>query len=469
MTSHSTRIRALASFWLALGAVGSAFGGANEPTAKPEAVEFFEKKIRPILVSNCYSCHSANTNSKGGLRVDDRNGLVDGGNSGPAVVPGDPEESLLIQAVTHGDDAPKMPPKSKLTDEQVADLKHWIKDGAAWPSVGVPVTVGKPNAKYDQLKKEHWAWQPLKSPEAPKVADASWPTDLIDSFILAGLEKHGLAPVGDADRETLVRRLTFDLTGLPPTPAEVDAFINDPSERAYEAVVDRLLASTAFGERWGRHWLDVARFAESTGASRNLPMPHAWRYRDYVIDAFNKDKPFDQFLKEQVAGDLLPHSDELERSEHLVATGFLAVGVKDVNQRFKIRYVMDNVDEQIDAVTRSFLGVTASCARCHDHKFDPVPQKDYYALAGIFKSTDILAGLRNKMGGGGLDYYDTQMLLVDGQTGKGVDTEALARRLRPPRKPTPRPRRHSRSFETIPREASPGRTAAPSGRWPARR
>ncbi|WP_044149500.1 DUF1549 and DUF1553 domain-containing protein, partial [Singulisphaera acidiphila] len=264
----------------------------------------------------------------------------------------------------------------------------------------------------------------------------------------------------DADRETLVRRLSFDLTGLPPTPADVDAFVNDPSERAYEAVVDRLLGSAAFGERWGRHWLDVARFAESTGASRNLPMPHAWRYRDYVIDAFNKDKPFDQFLKEQVAGDLLPHADDAERSEHWVATGFLAVGVKDVNQRFKIRYIMDNVDEQIDAVSRSFLAVTVSCARCHDHKFDPVPQKDYYALAGIFKSTDILAGLRNKMGGGGLDYYDTQMLLVDGQAGKGVDAEEMAKKVETVKKAHAEAKKAFEILRDDPKGGEPG----PNGR-----
>ncbi len=233
----------------------------------------------------------------------------------------------------------------------------------------------------------------------------------IDRFILTRLERAGLRPVGDADRWSLIRRVTFDLTGLPPTPDEIDAFVADRSSDAYARLVDRLLASPAYGERWGRHWLDVARYAESSGGSRNLPLPHAWRYRDYVVDAFNRDKPFDQFVREQIAGDLIPAKSERERDEHLVATGFLAVGVKDVNQRFTVRYVMDNVDEQIDAVSRGILGLTASCARCHDHKFDPIPAADYYALAGIFRSTDLFAGLRNKMGGGGLDYYDTTMLL----------------------------------------------------------
>ena len=210
---------------------------------------------------------------------------------------------------------------------------------------------------------------------------------------------------------SLIRRVTFDLTGLPPTPEEIDAFLADSSTDALEKVVDRLLASPAYGERWGRHWLDIARYGESTGSSRNIPFPHAWRYRDYVITAFDADKPYDQFIREQVAGDLLPAGSQQQRDEMLTATGFLALGVKDVNQRFKVRFVMDNVDEQIDTVSRSVLGLTASCARCHDHKFDPIPTTDYYALAGIFRSSDLCAGVRNKMGGGGLDYFDTQMLL----------------------------------------------------------
>lgn len=205
--------------------------------------------------------------------------------------------------------------------------------------------------------------------------------------------------------------MTFDLTGLPPTPEEIDNFVKDRSTQAFEKVVDRLLVSSAFGERWGRHWLDVARYGESTGSSRNVPYPHAWRYRDYVINSFSNNKPYDQFIREQIAGDLLPAQSQAQRAEQVTATGFLALGVKDVNQRFKVRFVMDNIDEQIDTVSRSILGLTVSCARCHDHKFDPIPATDYYALAGIFQSTDLCAGVRSKMGGGGLDYYDTQMLL----------------------------------------------------------
>ena len=373
-------------------------------------IEFFEKRVRPVLANNCFNCHSAFNNSMGGLRVDDRNGLIQGGGRGPAVVPGDPEKSRLIQAIRQTGDL-KMPPKKKLSDEEIADLTIWVADGAAWPEPKLPASIGKSAAEYEQLRKEHWAWQPLKRAQVPQVRDASWPRDDLDRFILARLEEKALQPVHDAKRLTFIRRVTFDLTGLPPTPEEIDAFGEDESADAFEKLVDRLLSSTTYGERWGRHWLDLARYGESTGSARNLPMPHAWRYRDYVIDAFDNDKPYDQFIREQVAGDLLPANSPREKAEQLVATGFLALGVKDVNQRFKVRYIMDNVDEQIDTVTKSILAVTASCARCHDHKFDPVPTTDYYALAGIFRSSDLCAGLRNKMGGGGLDYYDSQLLI----------------------------------------------------------
>ena len=400
-------------------AVGPAVASAQTPIS-PDAskVEYFERHVRPLLVDNCYNCHSANTNAKGGLRVDDRNGLTQGGNGGPAVVPGDPAKSLLIQAVKYEDDNLQMPPKKRLTPDQVKTLTRWINDGAAWPDEARVAAPDKANARYEQLRKGHWAWQPLQQRKPPEVRDQSWVRDDIDRFLLARLEENAVQPSAEADRRTLLRRVSFDLTGLPPSPEEVEAFADDPSSDAYAGVVDRLLASPAFGERWGRHWLDVARFGESTGSSRNLPLPHAWRYRDYVIDSFANDKPYDQFLREQIAGDLLPADSPAQRDEQTIATGFLAVGVKDVNQRFKVRYVMDNVDEQIDTVTRSVLATTASCARCHDHKFDPIPTTDYYALAGIFRSTDLCAGLRNKMGGGGLDYYDTQMLIRLGTDSK---------------------------------------------------
>ncbi|QDV39440.1 DUF1549 domain-containing protein [Tautonia plasticadhaerens] len=398
----------------ALLAANPIFGGsatANE-SPDPASLEFFEARIRPILVENCYTCHSAETKPAGGLRVDDHQGLLDGGNSGPAIVPGDPGASLLIQRVTNSNSNRVMPKEGEpLTDQQVADLTLWIEQGALWPALKVPESLGKDRGWYEALRQEHWAWQPLTDPEVPPVSDDSWANDDIDRFLLAALDEAGLAPVGDADRATLLRRVTFDLTGLPPRPEELDAFLEDSSPDAFERVVDRLLDSPQFGERWGRHWLDVARYAESTGPSRNIPYPHAWRYRDYVIDAVNADVPFDRFVTEQIAGDLLPADSDEERDRLKIATGFLALGVKDVNQRFKVRFEMDNVDDQIDAATRSVLGLTVSCSRCHDHKFDPIPTADYYALAGIFTSTVNAAGLRNQMGGGGLAYYVPSLLI----------------------------------------------------------
>ena len=404
------RTRLLISFLALLAMPLPAWSQRAGPDS-PALVEFFEKKIRPLLADNCYNCHSANTNSHGGLRVDDRNGLIVGGGRGPAVVPGQPEKSLLLQAVRHTHKDVKMPPKKHLSDEQIGDLTRWIKEGAAWPRAKLPASLAKINPEYARLRKEHWAWQPLQKTSVPVVRDAAWPRSDADRFILAKLEEKNLKPVRDADRLDLLRRVTFDLTGLPPTPAQIDAFLQDQTPGAFEKVVDRLLASPAFAERWGRHWLDVARYGESTGSARNLPYPHAWRYRDYVIDAINSDKPYDQFIREQIAGDLLPAASQKERDQQLIATGFLALGVRDVNQRFKVRFVVDNIDEQIDTVTRSVLALSASCARCHHHKFDPIPVTDYYALAGIFASTDLLTGLRNKMGGGGLDYYDTDKLI----------------------------------------------------------
>jgi hypothetical protein len=378
----------------------------------PEQIGFFEKNVRPVLVNRCYECHSAETKPAGFLRVDDRNGLLKGGDSGPAVVPGDPEKSLIIQRITHKDPKRRMPKEGGLvTEAELANITTWIKDGAAWPREAIPSFIGRPRPSYEKVKANHWPLQPVKDVKAPTVRNAAWPAGQVDRFVLAKLEEKNLTPVGDANRITLIRRLAFDLTGLPPTPAEIDAFEKDRSPKAYADLVDRFLQSPRFGERWGRHWLDIARFGESSGPSRNMPYPHAWRYRDYVIDAVNRDVPFDRFVQEQIAGDLLPSATTAERDRLLIATGFLALGVKDVNQRFKERFQMDNVDEQVDTVSRSVLGLTVTCARCHDHKFDAIPTNDYYALAGIFTSTVNAVGLRNKMGGAGLDYYDPKLLV----------------------------------------------------------
>ncbi len=360
----------------------------------PAGVEFFEKNIRPVLAQKCYGCHSAESGKqKGGLLLDTREGIRMGGDSGHAIVPGDVKESLLLDAIRYDDKETQMPPQKeggKLPDAVIANFEQWIRMGAPDPREGSGAAKMTPIAKKDwDLKKakEYWAFQEPKSATAPEVKDKAWPRSNVDKFILGALEAKGLKPVADADKSTLIRRVYFDLIGLPPRPDEVDAFLADQSAGAFENVVERLLASKQFGERWGRHWLDVARYAESTGKERNFTYPSAWRYRDYVIAAFNADTPYDQFIREQVAGDLLPYTNNDERNRQLIATGFLAMGPKGLNEKNRVQFTMDVVDEQIDVTSRAVLGITVACARCHDHKFDPIPQKEYYSLAGIFRSS----------------------------------------------------------------------------------
>ena len=362
---------------------------ATPITARQSA--FFESKIRPVLVKSCEKCHAAGAEKiRGGLLVDSREGLFRGGDTGPAIVPGKPDESLLIQAIRHQDEDLKMPPKAKLPDSVIADFESWVKMGAPDPRSGKAKSTSR--TAMDLSKgRQFWSFQAPKDVKPPAVKDSAWPKSEIDRFLLAELEKKGLKPVGDADRPTLLRRVTFDLTGLPPIPDEVKAFVADTSPEAFATVVDRLLASKRFGERWGRHWLDVARYAESSGKV-NLAYPQAWRYRDWVIAAFNADKPYDQFVREQIAGDLLPTRNEPQRASRQVATGFLAIGSKTHNTQNRRQFMLDLADEQIDATSQAFLGLTVACARCHDHKFDPIPQRDYYALVGIFESTQTCYG-----------------------------------------------------------------------------
>ncbi len=366
----------------------------EQPPPTPEQISFFEKNIRPVLVQECYSCHAATAKKiRGGLLLDTRDGLRKGGDNGPAVLPGDTQKSLLMQAIRHVKDDLKMPPKKKLPAEVIAHFEKWIAMGAPDPRGGTARVVK--NAIDVEKGRSFWAFQPPKRTSPPAVKNAAWPKDDIDRFVLAELEAKGLAPVADADARTLIRRLTFDLTGLPPTPEEVESFVQEYAAKpaaALEAAVDRLLASPRFGERWGRHWLDVTRYAESSGRANNIAYPHAWRYREYVIDAFNKDKPYDRFIREQLAGDLLTAKDDREKSDLLTATGFFAIGPKSHNERNPLQFRMDLVDEQIDATFQAFQALTVACARCHDHKFDPIPQKDYYALAGIFRSTETCYG-----------------------------------------------------------------------------
>jgi hypothetical protein len=348
----------------------------------PEAAAFFENKVRPVLVENCFKCH-ADKKPKGGLRLDSRAGLLTGGNQGPAIVPGRPENSLLIQAIGYDSDELKMPPSKKLAKEHIETLTAWVKMGAPWPGTDkLSATTPPPRGEYQITARDraHWAFQPVKRPPAPAVKNRDWVVNPIDTFILAGLEAKGLSPNRPATKRELIRRAYYDLTGLPPTPQEVAAFLADPSPRAYEALVDRLLESPHYGEKWGRHWLDLVRFAETNSYERDNPKPNAWRYRDYVIRSFNQDKPYDQFIREQLAGDELPNPD----IDSIIATGYYRLGIWDdePTDRDQARY--DGLDDIVATTGQVFLGLTLDCARCHDHKIDPIPQKDYYRLLAFF-------------------------------------------------------------------------------------
>jgi cytochrome c553 len=351
--------------------------GAAAPTA--EQVRFFETAVRPVLAEHCQKCHGEKK-QWGGLRLDSRQALLAGGENGPAIVPGQPEQSRLIRAVRQTDDEISMPPEGKLTDRQVADLARWIEWGAPFPVV-------EGNTKGAHRDPEHWAFQPPQNQALPPTQNTAWQQSPLDHFILVQLESAKLSPAMPADRRTLIRRVTFDLVGLPPDTYEVAAFLTDERPDALECLADRLLASPAYGKRWGRHWLDVARYADSNGLDENIAHGNAWRYRDYVVAAFNSDKPYDHFLVEQLAGDLLPADDQAKRHEQLIATGFLAIGPKVLAEVDEDKMQMDIVDEQIDTFGRAFVGLTLGCARCHDHKFDPIDTADYYGLAGIFKSS----------------------------------------------------------------------------------
>jgi len=361
-----------------------------------EHLEFFEKKIRPVLVERCYECHSAAAKrNKGGLTLDTRDGILKGGDAGPVLVAGDPEKSKLIEAVRYKNRDLQMPPKSPLPPDQVRDLEQWVKLGAPDPRTEVVAQASAKRALTVEEGRQFWAFQPLVNPPVPKTGNRqSAIANPVDAFINAKLAEKKLAAAAPADRRTLIRRATFDLTGLPPTPEEVDAFLADKSPEAFAKIVDRLLNTTAYGERWGRHWLDVARYSDSNGLDENVAFGNAWRYRDYVVKSFNADKPYDRFVQEQIAGDLLPAEGTPQRHEQLTALGFLSIGPKLLAEPDKVKLEMDMIDEQIETLGRALLGMTFGCARCHDHKFDPVPTTDYYALAAIFKSTRTMDDLK---------------------------------------------------------------------------
>lgn len=350
-----------------------------------EQIAFFEQRIRPVLVEHCYSCHSEGAKKqKGGLWLDSRQSSRKGGDSGPAVVPGKLDESLLIEAIRY--ESLEMPPSGKLPQRVITDFETWVKMGAADPRDGKPAI--QPDTMIDG--RDHWAFQPIEDPLRPKVSAQNWPLTDIDYFILNRLEGANLKPAADADRYTWLRRVSLDLTGLPPTIAEIRSFQEDASPDAYETVVERLLSSRAFGERWARHWLDLVGYADQIGTSNNVYAEHAWKYRDYVITALNDDKPYDRFIREQIAGDLLPYESVAERAANLTATGFLVLADMEIVEADKAKLRVDVIDQQVRKVGKAFLGMTLGCARCHDHKFDPIPQRDYYAMAGFFHSTESL-------------------------------------------------------------------------------
>jgi hypothetical protein len=373
----------LGTLLLVLGVCICGSGSAAAPAADPQAVAFFEKNVRPVLAAHCFKCHDAKK-KRGNLRLDSRAALLIGGDRGPAIVPGEPEQSLLVKAVGHAEEGLKMPPSGKLPKELIADLTQWVRLGAPWP--GGDTTIATRPAGDEMIitdkDRSHWAFQPVRRPAIPSVEDPVWANNPIDAFILAGLEAKKLRPSPPAPPRQLLRRLYYDLTGLPPTPEEVEAFAADPSPRAYEAIVDKLLDSPHYGEKWARHWLDLVRFADTNSYERDNPKPNAWRYRDYVIRSFNADKPYDRFVREQLAGDELPDADV----DAVVATGFYRLGIWDdePTDREQARY--DGLDDIVTTTGQVFLGLTIDCARCHNHKIDPIPQKDYYRLLAFFQN-----------------------------------------------------------------------------------
>ncbi|HVK04850.1 MAG TPA: PSD1 and planctomycete cytochrome C domain-containing protein [Armatimonadaceae bacterium] len=382
----------LSRAWLFVFLVGllpSAVPAQPPPRPSPEAVEFFEKRVRPVLADNCVSCHSG-AQAAGGFRLDRLDGLRKPGARGiAAVVAGKPDASLLVRAIRHGDPALKMPPAGKLPAEQIAAVEEWVRRGAAVPAPrpgDAKASEGFPLAE----RRRHWSYRPVKRPPVPAGKGIAPGWNAVDAFVQEKRARAGLKPAPPADRRTLLRRVTFDLTGLPPSPEDVRAFMTDARPDAYERVVERLLASPAYGERWARHWLDLVRYGESLGHELDFDIPNAWRYRDYVVRAFNADVPYDRFVREHIAGDLMaqPRRDPATgRNESLIGTGFWWLGEGKHSPVDVRQEQADRIDNQIDVFGKAFLAQTLACARCHDHKFDPIPTKDYYALYGILKNS----------------------------------------------------------------------------------
>ena len=347
-------------------------------------IAFFDKQVRPVLETHCLKCHGAEEKIKGGLRLTSREDLLKGGDLGPVVTPGQQGEGLLLRAIGYHDDKLQMPPKGKLPPEAIATLTKWVEMGVPYPpgSIAGSKAVAHPKVPTPEQGRSFWSFQPVKRPAVPQVKRTGWVRNPIDAFILARLQEEGFTPASPASKVQLIRRAYYDLTGLPPTPADVDAFLADDSRDAYEKVIDRLLASPHYGEKWGRHWLDLVRFAETNSYERDGPKPNAWRYRDYVIKSFNDDKPYDRFVREQLAGDEMPEAKT--SSEPVVATGYYRLGIWDDEPTDPIQSRYDGLDDIVATTGQVFLGLTVDCARCHDHKIDPIPQRDYYKLLAFF-------------------------------------------------------------------------------------
>ena len=351
--------------------------GANWPDEKQK---FFVRSVYPLLAEKCLACHQEDPQGK--LRLDSREAVVLGGAHGPALVPGNPAESLLMRTLRHEHERIKMPPSGKLSDDEIALFEQWVRDGAVWGETGVeelePYEISEEHRNY-------WSFRPVTRPPVPAVSDVRFETNPVDRFIFAKLAEKGLKAAPAADKRTLIRRATYDLTGLPATVAKVDAFLSDDSPDAYGKVIERLLASSHYGERWGRHWLDLVRYADTAGDSADFPVPEAYRYRNYVIDSFNKDKPYDQFVREQIAGDLLPYENDDQRWQQTIGTGYIAISRRIGVTPETLGHI--RIEDTLNNFGKTFLGLTVGCARCHNHKFDPIPTADYYSLYGIFDSS----------------------------------------------------------------------------------
>jgi hypothetical protein len=387
-----------------------------------QQLQFFESQVRPILERSCFKCHGAEAKIKGGLRLTSRAGLLKGGDTSPAISLEEPSKSLLLKAISYVDEDLQMPPKEQLPKEKIAILTQWVNWGAPWPAGGATEVATAPASaaahvppKVTPETMRFWSYQPIHRPSIPQVKDPRWIRNPIDNFVLSKLESSGLPHAGPAAKTALIRRAYYDLTGLAPTPQEVDAFLADNSADAYERIVDRLLASPQYGEKWGRHWLDVVRFAETNSFERDGLKPNAWKYRDYVIDSLNKDKPYDRFVREQIAGDEVEHPTP----ETIIATGFYRLGAWDDEPSDKLQARYDELDDIVTTVGQGFMGMTMNCCRCHDHKIDPIPQKDYYSLVAFFQNLTPYQNGRN---------IQTEIVPDDKKEAHEEEVQSLARR-----------------------------------------